>query len=703
MRAREPDQQGIAEYNGTRIAYEVFGHGQPTLLLVPGWQWAYSRLWKAQVAFFARHYRVVTFDMPGNGRSDRPTDRTAYRVDALLGYTNAVLDATHTTQAILVGASAGAMVALALAASTPQRVSGMVLVGAGITVTEPLPSYMARWRETIAGSEGWDKVNRRHMTEDFADSAQFFFARCFVEPHSTKPIEDCMGWSGETSGAPLVAFLDGLGTGAAIERVRPVIEGMASQVRCPVLLVHGSRDEITPCAWSEWLAERFNWDLIRYEEAGHLPMVRDPIRFNSDVRAFVERVHPPAPQRKVWTRAHSRQKRALFMSSPIGLGHAQRDIAIAEALQRLHPDLAIEWLAQPPVTLVLEERNLRIHPASRLLASESKHIECESSEHDLHCFQALRRMDEILVANFHVFDDVAKAGNYDLWVCDEAWDVDYFLHENPELKRAAYCWLTDFVGFVPMPEGGDTEAALTTDYNAEMIEHIERYKRVRDRSIFVGNPEDIVPLRFGDRLPWIREWTQKHFAFSGYVTGFTPVTDRDALRQTLGYRSGEQVCIVAVGGSGVGEALLRKVIRAYPACKAKLPALRMIVVAGPRIDPASLPQHPGLEIRGYVPELYKHLSVCDLGVVQGGLTTAMELTANQRPFLYFPLAEHFEQQFHVPHRLSRYGAGRRMDYASETPESIAAAIVEQMGASVRYRPVETDGAQRAASLIAEML
>jgi pimeloyl-ACP methyl ester carboxylesterase/predicted glycosyltransferase len=703
MRAREPDHQGIAQFNGTRIAYEVFGHGQPALLLVPGWPWAYSRLWKAQTAFLSRYYRVIAFDMPGNGRSDRPTDRAAYRIDALIGYATAVLDATQTTQAILVGASAGAMVGLALAATTPQRVSGMIFIGAGIPVSEPLPTYMARWREPIASSEGWDKVNRRHMSEQFSDAAQFFFEHCFIEPHSTKPIEDGMGWALETSGAPLVAFLDGLGTGAAIDRVRPLIEGMASQVHCPVLLIHGSRDEITQCAWSEWLAERFNWDFIRYEGSGHLPMIRDPIRFNSDVRAFVDRVHPPAPQRKVWKRANSRQKRALFVSSPIGLGHAQRDIAIAQELQRLQPDLAIEWLAQPPVTLMLEEHNLRIHPASRLLASESKHIECESSEHDLHCFQALRRMDEILVANFHVFDDVAKAGNYDLWVCDEAWDVDFFLHDNPELKRAAYCWLTDFVGFVPMPEGGDAEAALTADYNAEMIEQIERYKRVRDRSIFVGNPEDIVPLRFGDGMPWIREWTQKHFDFSGYVTGFTPVTDRDALRHTLGYRSDEQVCVVAVGGSGIGDALLRKVIRSFPACQAKLPALRMIVVAGPRIDPTSLPQHPGLEIRGYVPELYKHLSICDLAVVQGGLTTAMELTANQRPFLYFPLAEHFEQQFHVPHRLSRYGAGRRMDYANETPESIAAAIVEHMGAAMRYRTVETDGAQRAAGFIAEML
>jgi pimeloyl-ACP methyl ester carboxylesterase/predicted glycosyltransferase len=703
MRAREPDEKGVAEHNGIRVAYEVFGHAEPTLLLIGGWQWAHSRMWKAQVGYLARHYRVITYDVPGNGRSDRPSERAAYKVEALAGYATAVLDATRTPKAVLVAVSAGAAPALLLAASTPARVEAVVLVGAGLPVTEPLPPYMARWRETIEGRTGWDKIHRGHMSEDLADAAQFIFEHMFVEPHSTKQIEDGVGWSRETTFAQLVAHHDGLGVGATIERARPVVEALAGQVRCPVLLLHGSLDEMTPCAWSEWLAERFGWSMVRYEGSGHLPMARDPVRFNLDVRAFVDAVHPPAPRRTRWTRARSRPKRALFVSSPIGLGHAQRDIAIADELRRLHPDLEVEWLAQSPVTLMLEQRKERIHPASRFLASESKHIECESSEHDLHAFQALRRMDEILVSNFHVLDDVVSEGHYDLWIGDEAWDLDYFLHENPERKRAAYCWLTDFVGYVPMPEGGDAEAALAADYNCEMIEQIERYRRVRDRAIFVGDPDDIVPMRFGSGLPWIREWTEKHYQFAGYVTGFAPLTDRAALRATLGYRSDEQVCVVAVGGSGVGEALLRKVIDSYPACKAKLPALRMVVVAGPRIDPASLPRHPGLEIRGYVKELYRHLAACDIALVQGGLTTSMELTANQRPFLYFPLAEHFEQQFHVPHRLKRYGAGQRMEYAAATPHTIAAAVAEHIGRPVSYRPVETDGAARAARLIAEML
>ena len=75
-------------------------------------------------------------------------------------------------------------------------------------------------------------------------------------------------------------------------------------------------------------------------------------------------------------------------------------------------------------------------------------------------------------------------------------------------------------------------------------------------------------------------------------------------------------------------------IDAFPAARERVPNLRMIVVAGPRIDPASLPDaSDGLEVRAYVHDLYQHLAACDLAVVQGGLTTAMELTANKRPFL----------------------------------------------------------------------
>jgi predicted glycosyltransferase len=396
-------------------------------------------------------------------------------------------------------------------------------------------------------------------------------------------------------------------------------------------------------------------------------------------------------------------KRVLYVSSPIGLGHARRDVAIARELRELVDGVQVDWLAQDPVTRVLEAEGERIHPASRWLANESRHIESESAEHDLHCFQAWRRMDEILIANFMVFHDVVREQRYDLWVGDEAWELDYYLHENPGEKRAHYAWLTDFVGWLPMEDGH--EAYLTADYNAEMVEHVAGHPEVRDRALFVGNPEDIVPDRLGPDLPPIRDWTESNFDFAGYVSGFDPAElgDRERLRAELGYRPDEQVCIVTVGGSGVGEHLLRKVMAAYPEAKRQVPDLRMVVVAGPRVDRAALPDADGLEVRAYVHDLYRHLAACDLAVVQGGLTTAMELTANRRPFIYFPLKHHFEQNLHVRHRLERYGAGRCMSFEESEPADIAVAIVEEIGREVDYLPVETDGARRAAEQLAEML
>ena len=358
------------------------------------------------------------------------------------------------------------------------------------------------------------------------------------------------------------------------------------------------------------------------------------------------------------------------------------------------------------MTTVLEARGERIHPLSAELASESGHIAAEAHEHDLNAFQAIRRMDEILIANFMVFHDAVTDGEYDLVIGDESWDVDHFLHENPELKRTAFAWMTDFVGWLPMPDGGEREAFLTADYNEEMIEHVERFPRIRDRAIFVGDAEDIVPDAFGPGLPPIREWTEKHYQFSGYVTGFDPaplLERREEIRRELGYHPDERIVIVTVGGSGVGGALLRRVVAAYPEARRRVPGLRMVAVAGPRIEPASLNAPAGVEVLGYVPQLYRHLAVCDLAVVQGGLTTTMELAAARRPFLYFPLRNHFEQNRHVRHRLARYGAGRAMDYDRSDPDAVAAAIAEEIERPVMSHPVATDGARRAAGLIADLV
>ena len=701
MRACEPDDEGFVERDGVRLHYEVYGSGAPTLVLLPTWTVIHSRFWKVQIPYLSRHYRVVTFDGRGNGQSDRPTGSESYTHMQFAADSLAVMDATGTDKAVLVALSCGALWGIQLAADHDDRVLGLVAIAPAVPLAAGLLERMEyEFGEEYEVTERWAKYNAAYWRKDYPGFLEYFFSQMFNEPHSTKQIEDCVGWGLDTDAETLIDATYGL-EACGMQSFVSVCE----QVRCPVLVIQGDEDKIRPYAAGVRLAEVTGGSLVTIEGGGHGPMARDPIKVNKLIREFVDAVVPPAPRSRTWTRALTRPKRVLYVSSPIGLGHAQRDVAIADELRKLHPDLQIDWLAQHPVTTVLAARGERIHPASAYLASESAVFEDESAEHDLHAFQAIRRMDDTLVNNFMVFADLVEEEPYDLWIGDEAWDIDYFLHENPELKNTAFVWMTDFVGWLPMPSGGEAEARLTADYNAEMIEQRTRFRRIRDRSIFVGDPADIVPDTFGEGLPAIRSWTQDNFDFSGYVTGFdpSPTADRDAMRTELGYRPDEQVCLVTVGGTAVGESLLHKVIAAYPEAAERVDGLRTVVVAGPRIDVASLPVHKGLEIRGYVPELYKHLAVCDLAVVQGGLTTCMELTAGRRPFLYFPLAHHFEQNFHVRHRLDRHGAGRHMDYATATSEDIAMAIEKEIGAPADYRPVETDGAARAAAMIAEVL
>ena len=696
-RARYPDEEGYVERDGVRIFYEVYGEGEPTVLLLPTWSIIHSRHWKMQIPYFARHCRVVTFDGRGNGRSDRPRGPEAYVEPEFAADALAVMDRTGTERAVLAALSCGALWASLLAAEHPERVSAVVYIAPAVPLAPGLPerAIVSSFDEQLDTEEGWAKYNRHYWEKDYEGFLRFFFAQMFNEPHSTKQIEDCIGWALETDAETLADTTSALHL-CRLER----FADLCARVRCPTLVIHGDRDLIRPHAQGAALAEATGGELVTLEGSGHGPMARDPVKINLLLRDLIAPARPAAR----WRRGRARRRRALYISSPIGLGHARRDVAIAQELRRRVPDLEIDWLAQHPVTKVLEAEGERIHPASGHLANESGHVESECAEHDLHAFQAIRRMDEILCANFMLFHDVVREEPYDLWIGDEAWELDYYLHENPEEKRAAYVWLTDFVGWLPMADGGERESFLTADYNAEMIEQIARYPRVRDRAIFVGNADDVVPERFGTELPAIRDWTERHYDFAGYVTGFDPASlDREQLRAELGYAPHEQVCLVTVGGSGVGAHLLRRVIDAFPEARRRVPALRMIVVAGPRIDPASLPAHDGLEVRAYVHDLYRHLAACDLAVVQGGLTTGMELTAGKRPFLYFPLRHHFEQNFHVRHRLARYGAGRCMDFATDGPAEIAAAIAEEIGRDVTYRDVERDGAARAAELIAELL
>lgn len=701
MRAALPHTEGKIDRDGVNLHYEIYGEGAHTILFIPTWTFTHSRSYKAQIPYFSDHFRCITWDPRGNGKSDRPTDGSAYGQAHYVADALAIMDATNTKSAIMYGFSISSITVTILASYHPEKVEAAIIIGTRTPLVPDLRAITPESFNSIGENlQGWAKFNKNHWKNHFPDFTNFFANQIFVEPHSTKHIEDLIGWARETNGEVLAATtLAHMAEGYLLD------EAALRNITCPTLIVHGRKDAVAPVVSSEVIAEIIGCEAVIFEDAGHAPQSRYPARFNTLMRDFLtEHLGTWHPDKVNKTRRIKAPKKVLYLSSPIGLGHARRDLAITQELRKIHPDVQVDWLAQDPVTRFLDANGESIHPDSSRLANESTHIEAESGEHDLHVFQAIRSMDEILIKNFMVFQEALEQDTYDLVIADEAWDVDHFWHEHPNMKVAPIAWLTDFVGYVPMP-GSAHEAYLTTDYNAEMIGHVEDHPNLRDRSIFVGNPSDIIPHSFGKDLPEMRDWVPEKFDFCGYILGQHPDSfgSRDALRHRLGYREDEKVCIVTVGGSGVGGNLIRRILAAYPAAKRNIPELRMIIVTGPRLDPAQFDLPDGVEVCSFVPDLDRHLAACDLALVQGGLTTSMELAAAGTPFLYFPLKNHFEQNYHVAHRLDQYNAGRRMIYDECDPDSIAQAMVEELSNPKTFKPVEANGAAKAASMLQALL
>jgi UDP:flavonoid glycosyltransferase YjiC (YdhE family) len=205
-------------------------------------------------------------------------------------------------------------------------------------------------------------------------------------------------------------------------------------------------------------------------------------------------------------------------------------------------------------------------------------------------------------------------------------------------------------------------------------------------------------------LPNRREWAKRRYRFVGHVLPFDPAdyADRARLRSRLGYDAGPLI-VCSIGGTAIGKQLLELCGKVYPILREEIPDLRMVLVGGPRLAAGSLDVPPGVETRGYVPALYEHFAASDLAIVQGGATATLELTALRRPFLYFPIEGHCEQEIQVAARLARYQAGVRMALSRTTPQALARMILATIGKKVAYAPIAVDGARQAAMLICELL
>lgn len=396
-------------------------------------------------------------------------------------------------------------------------------------------------------------------------------------------------------------------------------------------------------------------------------------------------------------------KRILFVSGSLGLGHIGRDLAIARELRLQNPGLSVDWLAASPADRVLRDAGEPLLPEAAELSDDNEIAEAQANGGRLNLIDYLMGAREGWHRNVEIVQRAASRGDYDLLVGDETYELITAFKKEPDRKTLPFVMIYDFVG---LDRVGWNPMEMLGAYlwNRSWCRGTDRPSDFVDLSLFVGEMEDVPDRPFGPLLPNRRAWARRRCEFVGYVLPFDPgeYADRQHLRRRLGYDDAPLV-VCSIGGTAVGKELLELCGRAYPLAAERVPGLQMVLVSGPRLDPEELNVPDGVIRRGYIPALYEHLAASDLAVVQGGGTITLELTALQRPFLYFPIPGHFEQEMHVSRRLERHGAGIRMTASSTTARDLAQAIVHNLSAETGYPDIPTAGAAVAASWISELL
>ena len=385
----------------------------------------------------------------------------------------------------------------------------------------------------------------------------------------------------------------------------------------------------------------------------------------------------------------------------MGLGHVTRDLAIVHELRKLIPEIKVSWLSCPPASDVLEQAGEIVFPDSQELVNDTSLIEWFAvGPHRLNLLRYCVKWAGTWGPNLSIFRQVVDRENFDLIVGDEAYEVVAALLKRKLSLPRRFITIHDFFGVDPI------ENSLLERWAGYLI--ARAFHRPNPEGIvqflFAGEEEDILDGRFGWFLPDRRKWATRHCHFLGYIIPFSPseFEDRTTARKQLGYGE-EPLVICSIGGTSIGRSLLELCAKTYPLLRQQLPGIRMVLICGPRLDPQSLQVPKEVELRGYVTALYRYFAASDLSVVQGGGSSTIELTALRRPFLYFPLEEHFEQEIHIAGRQRRLGAGIRMRFSETTPQSLASAILSNIAKQPTYEPIRTNGARVAAKIIHEAL
>jgi UDP-N-acetylglucosamine:LPS N-acetylglucosamine transferase len=396
------------------------------------------------------------------------------------------------------------------------------------------------------------------------------------------------------------------------------------------------------------------------------------------------------------------RSKVLYISGSIGMGHVIKDLAIINKLRKINQNVEITWIATDPASSYLKDKGEQIHTMSHKFSSYSALAEKSANKSQLNLVTYVLTSLKGWAKNVKTFRRIIRNEHYDVIVGNETYEILIALVLKLLRFNTPFIIIYDFLGLDSMTRS-PLEKIVNYILNWIWSREYKVFSILNRKSIFIGVPEDIPDKKFGLLLPNRREYAKTYFTFIGYIIRFDAemYKDKMKIRKKLGYDENPLI-VCSIGGTSIGKELLELCNRAYPILKSKIKQLRMVMVTGPRLTPKDIKTFAGVEVRGFVPELYEHFAACDLAIVQGGFSSTLELTALKRPFIFFPIQGHSEQEY-VANRLSRHNAGIRMDFSKTTPDSLANQVLNNIKKSVSYKSLNIDGAQNAAEIINKYL
>jgi UDP:flavonoid glycosyltransferase YjiC (YdhE family) len=403
-------------------------------------------------------------------------------------------------------------------------------------------------------------------------------------------------------------------------------------------------------------------------------------------------------QKAVWG-----MSKVLYVSGSVGLGHIERDMAIAREVRRLKPGTEVHWMTGDPARRVLKMNGETVLPESESFDQGSDAIDSVSKDFDADLYTVAGKIVGSIEPNGKLIWSIAKRGGYDVVAHDEAYEVVCSLYKNRSMQCCKSAFMSDYFGMWG-PAKGMKNKLVKRVSNGLWLKGITKHHDIGTYMLLCERP-DIPNKKLGMLMPNAQELVGQDFVkFMGYPVTFDPgsLADKTSLRSEYGLGS-EPVILVTVGGTAVGRPLVEMCLKAFPLIRREIPEARMVAVLGPRMSRDGLVVPEGVDIKGYVPQLHRLMAASDIAVCSGGSTTTLELMALQKPFLYFPLKSHFEQEVIVAGRNERLGAGIKMRFDQTTLSALAKAVVENIGRKADLPKASFEGVGSAGKEIAALI